>query len=41
MADTGNVIAGCNATDQMLCPGNKLEFCGGAGFMDLYYSETL
>lgn len=26
---------------QMACPGNNLEYCGGPGFMNYYYSATL
>ncbi|KAH9811722.1 hypothetical protein Tdes44962_MAKER05870 [Teratosphaeria destructans] len=31
----------CNVSQQMLCPGNGQEYCGGSGFMSLYYSTVL
>ena len=38
---SGASFAVCNATDQKLCPGNQFEYCGGAGFMNVYYSPVL
>jgi len=43
----GNQIAGggvqqaCNLQQIMTCAGNPYEYCGGPGFMSLYYSPTL
>ncbi|KAK5689187.1 hypothetical protein LTR17_026460 [Elasticomyces elasticus] len=38
---TGAQLAVCNASDQMLCAGDSVQYCGGGGFMNLYYSEDL
>ncbi|TKA70234.1 hypothetical protein B0A55_06883 [Friedmanniomyces simplex] len=38
---SGGVLVPCNATNGMLCAGNDEEYCGGSGFMNLYYSESL
>ncbi|KAK4895020.1 hypothetical protein LTR27_006887 [Elasticomyces elasticus] len=38
---TGAQLAVCNASDQMLCAGDSVQYCGGSGFMNLYYSEDL
>ncbi|KAK5135954.1 hypothetical protein LTR08_004412 [Meristemomyces frigidus] len=38
---SGVEVAQCNATDEMLCSGSQFEYCGGSGFMNLYYSDTL
>ncbi|EMC97704.1 hypothetical protein BAUCODRAFT_463088 [Baudoinia panamericana UAMH 10762] len=38
---TGGHLAQCNITDMMRCAGNVYEYCGGPGFMDLYYSASL
>lgn len=39
--DAGAALAVCNVTDQMLCAGSAVEYCGGPGFMNVYYSATL
>ncbi|KAK5121954.1 hypothetical protein LTR85_004526 [Meristemomyces frigidus] len=41
MTNTGAQLAVCNSTTQMLCKGNPNEYCGGSGFMNLYYSPSL
>ncbi|KAK1081015.1 hypothetical protein LTR33_005045 [Friedmanniomyces endolithicus] len=41
VASSGGVYAPCNATDEMLCAGSNFEYCGGRGFMNVYYSPDL
>ncbi|KAK3717744.1 hypothetical protein LTR37_005515 [Vermiconidia calcicola] len=31
----------CDNLNQMTCPGDKYQWCGGAGFMSLYYSSSI
>lgn len=40
-ASTHAVAETCDLSAVMLCPGNYHEYCGGPGFMNLYYSPTL
>ena len=37
----GATLQQCDLINEMRCPGNTYQYCGGPGFLNLYYSETL
>ncbi|KAJ9631628.1 hypothetical protein H2203_000027 [Taxawa tesnikishii (nom. ined.)] len=41
VSTSGAKPTSCPAESQMTCAGNRYQYCGGSGFLNLYYSETL